>query len=214
MNRQTLPRTRPPRFFYFDLGNVLVTFSVQRMLDQVSALTGVPGGRLRHVFFDRGLQQDYETGRVDRQEFYERFCAMAGTRPEIDALRLAASDIFELNVPVVPVLTSLALARRPLGILSNTCEAHWEFCRGRYRLLDDLFMHRVLSFEVGAMKPDARIFEHAVELAGCRPEEIFYTDDLPAHIEGARAVGIDAVQYTTAGALAEQLRRRGVGLQM
>lgn len=201
-----------PRFFYFDLGNVLVTFTVERMLRQVHALCGVGEDRLRDVIFREGLQQDYETGRIDGRQFHERFCAASGTQPDADALRHAASDIFELNTPIVPIVTSLALSRRPLGILSNTGEAHWEHCRSKYRLLDDLFDHRILSYEVGAMKPDRRIFERAVELAGCAPEKIFYTDDLPGHIEGARAVGLDAVQFTTAAELAMELRRRGVRL--
>jgi putative hydrolase of the HAD superfamily len=201
-----------PRFFYFDLGNVLATFTVERMLRQVHALCGVNEDRLRRVFFDEGLQKDYETGRIDSREFHERFCASAGTRPDADALRHAASDIFELNTPIVPIIASLALGRRPMGILSNTCEAHWRHCCGRFAMLGDLFDRYVLSYEVGAMKPDPRIFEHAVELAGCAPAEIFYTDDLPGHIEGARQVGLDAVQFTTAAALAEQLRQRGVTL--
>lgn len=201
-----------PQFFYFDLGNVLALFTVERMLGQVSGLTGVPERRLRQVFFDEGLQKDYESGRIDAREFHERFCVSTGTRPDIEALRRAASDIFELNAPVMPVIGSLALGRRRLGILSNTCEAHWEHCRRRFRLLDDLFDVHVLSYEIGAVKPDARIFERAVERAGCAPAEIFYTDDLPGHVEGARAVGLDAVPFTTAAALAAQLRRRGVGL--
>jgi putative hydrolase of the HAD superfamily len=204
--------TTPPCFFYFDLGNVLVNFSVERMLDQVHALTGVRTERIRTVLFDEGLQKDYETGRIDSRQFYERFCASAGTRPDFDRLRLAASDIFELNVPILPVLTSLKLSGRRLGVLSNTCEAHWEFCRARYAVLDDLFDVHVLSYRVGAMKPDRRIFEQAIEQAGRAPEEIFYTDDMPGHIEGARAVGLDAVPFTTAARLAAELRRRGVRL--
>ena len=67
-----------------------------------------------------------------------------------------------------------------------------------------------MSFEIGALKPDAAIFCKAVELAGCRPEEVFYVDDIAGHVAGARAVGFDAVQYTTTLELVRELRNRGV----
>jgi HAD superfamily hydrolase (TIGR01509 family) len=67
-----------------------------------------------------------------------------------------------------------------------------------------------LSYRLRACKPDAAIFRAAAEMAGCRPAEIFYTDDMPGHIAGARAVGFDAVQFTSARELAAELRERGV----
>ena len=60
------------------------------------------------------------------------------------------------------------------------------------------------------MKPDAAIFHAAAELCGYRPEEIFFVDDLPGHVAGARAAGFDAVQFTSAEALSAELRRRGI----
>ena len=50
----------------------------------------------------------------------------------------------------------------------------------------------------------------AAEMAGCQPQEIFFADDIPGHVAGARAVGFDAVQFTSAAALAEDLRARGI----
>ncbi len=54
------------------------------------------------------------------------------------------------------------------------------------------------------------IFRKAAELAGCQPEEIFYTDDIPGHVAGARSVGLDAVVYTTTAELVVELRERRV----
>jgi len=41
---------------------------------------------------------------------------------------------------------------------------------------------------------------------GCRPEEIFFVDDIPGHVEGAKAVGIDAIVYSSAAQVAAELR--------
>lgn len=198
------------QFLYFDLGNVLVNFTVERMLRQVAGVAGVDAERVREVVFDAGLQTDFETGRITPRQFYDDFCRETGTRPDYQTLEFAASDIFELNVPILPVLTRLAQAGWPIGILSNTCETHWEHCFRRFAILPSLFGTYALSYRIGTMKPDAAIFQAAAKFSGRRPEEIFYIDDMPQHVEGAKAVGFDAVQYTGAPQLCDELRRRGL----
>ena len=67
-----------------------------------------------------------------------------------------------------------------------------------------------MSFEIGAVKPDADIFRKAAQLAGCQPQEVFYTDDIPGHVAGTQSAGLDAVVYTSTPELVEELRKRGV----
>jgi FMN phosphatase YigB (HAD superfamily) len=52
----------------------------------------------------------------------------------------------------------------------------------------------VTSAELGVAKPDCRIFEHALGLAGATPAEAVHAgDDLRADVECARGAGIAAV---------------------
>jgi putative hydrolase of the HAD superfamily len=60
------------------------------------------------------------------------------------------------------------------------------------------------------MKPDPAIFRAAITRAGCRPEECFYTDDIAEYVAGARAQGIDAVQFQSAGQIQGELKARGI----
>jgi putative hydrolase of the HAD superfamily len=68
----------------------------------------------------------------------------------------------------------------------------------------------ILSFEVGAMKPDPRIYDEAARRAGVRPAEIFFTDDRQENVTAACEAGFDAVQFEETRQLAAELRRRGV----
>jgi HAD superfamily hydrolase (TIGR01509 family) len=77
-------------------------------------------------------------------------------------------------------------------------------------MLRDFFSVYALSFEIRAAKPDKAIFCQAAELAGCQPEEIFYTDDMPGHVAGAKSVGLDAVVYQSTPQIVAELRKRGV----
>ncbi len=200
----------PPTFIYFDLGRVLINFDIEKMLAQVSAVSNTSPEKVKQIVFDSGLQTDYESGRIDCQEFHEKFCTALGSRPDFETLRQAACDIFELNTSVVPVVAHLRAAGHRMGILSNTCHSHWEHCRKRFPAVIELFDVHALSYRLRAAKPHAEIFAAAAELAHVDPSEIFFVDDTLGHVEGAREFGFDAVQYTGTPRLAADLRARDI----
>lgn len=200
-----------PQFFYFDLGNVLLRFSHERMCRQMAEVAGVDVEAMRGALFDSGLEPAYESGAIGTAEFYERLCETLGRRPPLAELSRAASDIFEVNLSIVPLVAALRAGGYRLGLLSNTCPLHWEFCAdGRYWLIPGAFDVAALSYELRALKPQAEIYRRAAELAGLTPSEIFFTDDMPGHVAAAQAVGFDAVGYRETAELARELRARGV----
>jgi len=198
-----------PRFLYFDLGMVLVRFSAERMCRQMGQVAGIAPERVREVLFSDSLHMHYEVGGVSTEAYFEHFCRATGTRPDLTELCRAANEIFELNYSMVPVVSQLRAAGWRLGILSNTCECHWKYLLDTYRFLGE-FQVFALSFEIRAAKPDAAIYRAAADLAGVTPQEIFFTDDIAGHIAGARAAGLDAVQYTSTPELMAELARRKV----
>ena len=200
----------PPTFIYFDLGRVLINFDIEKMLAQVGAVSKISPDRVKQIVFDTGLQTDYESGRIDCQEFHEKFCESLDSCPDFETLRQAACDIFQLNTSVLPVVAQLRAAGHRMGILSNTCHSHWEHCRQRYPAVIELFDVHALSYRLRAVKPDAEIFAAAAELARVDPREIFFVDDTLGHVEGARAYGFDAVQYKGTPRLAADLRARNI----
>ena len=202
---------RTPRFVYFDLGNVLLYFDHRRAARQMAAVAGLPAELVWKVVFESGLEYRYEAGEISTPEFFEIFCRETSSRPDFDALAEAAGDIFTVNAPVLELLSRFAAAGRRVGLLSNTCELHWNhFASGRYPPIPDAFEAVVLSFRVQAMKPDARIYAQAAELAGAAPSEIFFVDDTAGHVAAAKAFGFDAVQYTSPDALVAELAKRGL----
>jgi putative hydrolase of the HAD superfamily len=144
---------------------------------------------------------------------YELFADQLKCRPDKKRLRLAASDIFEVNLETIPIVSNLLAANYRLGILSNTSEPHWDFiCDRPYAVIPHYFEVHVLSYEIQVMKPDRRIFEVAAEMAGVSPRSIFFTDDRPENVQGALDAGWNAVLYTSPAELARALREYGVRL--
>jgi FMN phosphatase YigB (HAD superfamily) len=202
-----------PEFVFLDLGNVLFAFDRDRAFRQMAAVSGAAPDAVARVVIEEGLQDELESGRIDWARFHAEFGRRTGTASDPAALARAASDMFTLRADMIPVLAGLERIGCPFGILSNTCAVHWEhLLAGGWAPLTGAVSRIVLSHEVGAMKPDRRIYAAAAAAAGVAPERIFFTDDLPQHVAGARAAGWDAELFTSAGGLLAALHDRGLNL--
>jgi putative hydrolase of the HAD superfamily len=200
-------------FLYFDLGNVLLHFDHRIACRQMAEVAGVMADQVRRFLFDGNRLLQYEDGTLSREAFYQAFCDETETCADIELLETAASNIFTLNVSMLPVVAKLKDAGYRIGILSNTCESHWRYITTHFKaLFPQAFDVLALSYEIGAAKPDERIYLRAAELADVPPREIFYCDDLPANVAAARQAGFDAVHYTDTPALVSDLHRRGIRL--
>jgi len=199
-----------PSFLFFDLGNVLCRFSHERMARQMAEAAGIAPERAWQILFDEGLEWAYERGELTPEAFHAAFCQRAGANVPADRLEAAGNDIFELNVPIVALLGNLSLAGCRMGVLSNTSPSHWRHCTERFAILNTQFALHVLSYECGAIKPDRKIFECAVQRVGLPPERLFFVDDRPDNVAAAAAAGWDAVVYHSVSQLNEALRSRGI----
>jgi FMN phosphatase YigB (HAD superfamily) len=199
-----------PGFVYLDMGNVLLRFSHQRMAEQMAAVCDRPVEEIRKLLFDNGLLWAFERGELGQDEFFAHFCRAMDVNPSPGVLAQAASDIFELCVPMVGLVGKLYAAGLPLGLFSNTSPWHWQYCLERFGTLRTMFGVHALSFDLGAMKPEPAAFERAARLAQVPPEAIFFTDDRPDNVAAARQAGWDAVLFQSPTALHEALRQRGI----
>lgn len=199
-----------PRFLYFDLGKVLLHFDHGQMCRQLAELAGVPTEEVRSLIFDGDLMRSIEIGEIQQAELHQLFCAATNSEPPLAEFLHAISSIFSLNVEMVPVVAQLVAARQPIGILSNTIQAHWDYIsQGRYGIIPTLFDVCTLSYQVHAAKPERAIFEAAARLAGYEPGEIFFVDDRPENVAGAREVGFESVLYTGVPQFVADLREHG-----
>ena len=94
------------------------------------------------------------------------------------------------------------------GLLSNLPEPLGVHLRHEM-LLPDLFDHHSFSYELRAAKPEAAIYQHALEGLGVEPAEALFIDDRAENVEGARACGIRSIQFESPRRLQEQLEELG-----
>jgi FMN phosphatase YigB (HAD superfamily) len=193
----------------FDLGGVIVPFDFSRAYSRIEQLTGLPREEIRSRLMAADLGNRLESGRLSPQDFFEELCGLLGLGIGFDEFREIWFSIFDRETLIPESVFASLGERHRLLLLSNTNAIHFDMLRERYPLLRH-FDHYVLSYEVGAMKPDPRIYREAIRHAGCEPGECFFTDDIARFVEGAKAEGVDAVQFTGLEGLRTELQSRGV----
>jgi len=197
------------RSVVFDMGKVLVHFSHDRMFEAMGEVCGATGGQIREWLWDSGLQQRFERGEIDAGAVRGELERQAGRAIDQEPLMRAASDIFTLNEPLLPLIDRLKEAGYRLIVLSNTCPPHVEWITRHWDVLDR-FDACVFSFEVGAMKPGPEIYRAAVAAAGCAAEECFFIDDLSENVEAARRQGMAGTVFVGIEPLQVALTDAGV----
>lgn len=201
------------RALIFDLGRVLVPFDFAIGYRRMGELCGLPAEEVRARLKESGLIHPFESGLIESRNFAGQVCRLLGVSVPFEEFREVWFSIF-LPETLIPEEFVAGLRRRYRTVLlSNTNEIHFTMIRERYPILGH-FDAFTLSYEVKAQKPDPLIYADAVAKAGCAAEECFYTDDIPAYVEGARAFGIRAEVFEGFEKLKGDLRAAGVdGLQ-
>ena len=106
----------------------------------------------------------FECGRVEPEEFVRELCGILNLRMEYDRFCEIWSSIFLPDTLIPESLLAGIRQRHRLMLLSNTNAIHFGMIRENYGLIRH-FDEYVLSYEVGAMKPSARIYEEAIARA-------------------------------------------------
>ena len=196
------------RAIFLDLGRVLVNFDFSRGYRALEPLCPYTAPEIKQRLATTSLVNDFETGLMEPHDFVTQLSLLLDFDIAYDRFCALWSSIFAETLVPESLLARLA-ARYRLLLLSNTNEIHFRMLQESYPLLRH-FHGYILSYEVKAMKPRREIFDRAIESAGCRPEECFYTDDIADYVEAARSLGIDAVVFQSATQLESEMQSRGI----
>jgi glucose-1-phosphatase len=196
---------------YFDLGKVIVDFDHSRAAQELIKVTPLSLKEAMAVLSDCELVSEYETGRLSSQEHYRKVCRRLQMEVSVEKFRELWGSMF-LPEPLLSESFLLALKKRyRLMLLSNTNEIHFDFLIEHYPILR-MIEERLLSYQAGCMKPEARIFELAIKKAGVAPESIFFTDDRLENIEAAQRAGIQALLFQSETQLKRDMLSRGMAV--
>ena len=192
-----------------DLGKVIIDYDPTIPLNALGTRSALSLPEIMQVLADREPLLQFDRGHYSRSDFYRTMCARLRLDVSTEEFEQLWTSLF-LPEPLLPESFLLSLKRRYwLLMLSNVNEVHFEFIWKNYPLVHHI-EDRLLSYELGCLKPEPAIYRIAIDRAGVPPEEIFFADDRPENVEAARQAGIVATCFQSEQQLRLALRQAGV----
>ncbi len=184
-----------PQIVVFDLGKVLVDFDYSIAGRRIASQSNLSAAEVQNYLDHSPLLYRYETGLMTRQEFFETVRDHTGFRGSLVEFGSFFADIFT----EMPEMTALHAALRrqgiPTYIFSNTNDLAIEHIRRAFPFFAN-FDGYILSYEVGAMKPAAKIYEALEAMTGKRGAQLVYLDDRQENIDAGAARGWQVILQT------------------
>jgi epoxide hydrolase-like predicted phosphatase len=198
-----------PHVVIFDLGKVLVDFDYSKAGRRIAAQGKVSPEEVRRFIDHSPLLVRYETGRMSTHEFFEAVRIATGYRGTTAQFAEAFADIFTAMPEMIALHAEIRRRGFPTFILSNTNEMATAHIRRSFAFFAD-FDGYIFSHKVGAMKPDAKIYESAERLTGRHGSELVFIDDRADNAAAASARGWHAIHHQDPAQTGLVLHKLGV----
>ncbi|MDI6770813.1 MAG: HAD family phosphatase [Anaerolineales bacterium] len=201
----TIPLPGAFRAVYFDLGGVIVRTGDREPRTKLAERLGMSYDELDKAVFENESSARASLGAISTEEHWAAVVQRLGLPPaQADIMRheFFAGDIPDLGL--IAFIRSLRPKYRT-GLISNAWPDMRAFLVSQN--IADAFDELIISAEVGIAKPDARIYQLALEKLGVAPTEAVFVDDFARNIAGARAVGMYAIQFTQPDETLEELKQ-------
>jgi len=178
----------------FDLGKVLVDFDYSIAARKVAARSSKSLENLSHFLSSSPVLVQLETGLITPQQFFYEIKKATGFSGSMEEFHDYFADIFIPIEPMVKLHAELRKKKIPTYIFSNTNDIAVAHIRHNFPFFSQ-FDGYILSYQIGAMKPNTKIYEALETMAGRRGADIFYIDDRAENIEGGVARGWQTVLH-------------------
>jgi putative hydrolase of the HAD superfamily len=181
----------------FDIGNVLVQWNPQVVIALVFPEVINPTG-LSNAIFKSPIWYDLNLGKLSEKAAIALYASKLGIA--VSRLEKLMFTIKESLIPVAgsfELLDKLSKAGIPLYCITNNVQETMTYLKKKYDFWYK-FIGIVVSAEVSVLKPSPEIYQHLLKKYHLIPGECVFFDDILSNVNGAKAVGMHAVKFTTA----------------
>ena len=184
--------------YLFDFDKTLYAYDFRKRLPELARLGGVSQYHLASSWWAAGFERRAESGEWPTADAYlAEFGRVTGAWLTLEQWADARS------LAMTRIGGSVAALRRAagLGTVSLLSNNPAPFAEALPRLAPDvceiLGGNRLVSAQLGARKPDRRVYELALARYGVSPANAFMADDSAANVAGALEAGIHAHHFTS-----------------
>lgn len=193
----------------FDVGAVLVDWDPRYLFRQLLADDAAIEAFFEEVGF-HAWNRSLDGGRV----WSEAVADLSARFPHRGALIAAAHERWHEMLPgqidgSVEILERLAAAGTPLYAITNFSSEKWAETRRRFGFFN-VFRDIVVSGDEKLLKPEPEIYRCCLERNGLDARTCVFIDDSMPNVDGAAALGIDAILFQSPEQLEAALAQRGL----
>ena len=186
------------RAVIFDFGGVLCFHPDEARWRRAAEAAGIPVASFKQAFWADRIR--YDAGLCQPADYWRALASTAGTQIEDQRIPALIRTEIELwnnyDWRVLAWANQLREAGYRTAILSNLPRPLGEELRATPGFLEH-FDHVTFSYELRKVKPQPEIYLDAIRGLGIEPGEALFLDDRPDNVEGALAVGMPALLYST-----------------
>lgn len=197
----------------FDLGNVLLPIDLGLTYQAFSQYSNsYSAEQIEKITQEERLWQAYEAGLMDEPSFrmsiktrFDMHCQDLEFDKAFNALLIGFHE------GLYSFLSDLA-ARFDLYLLSNTSSIHAKVFLSNQlgpegQNVFDLFQKIFLSFDMGMVKPNPRIYQQVLDELHLAAGQVVFFDDNLSNIESAKNMGIQAIHIVDPMRSLEQIKQ-------
>lgn len=192
------------RAVLFDMGGVIVRTEFQAPRQHLAERLGMEYDDLVKIVFDSDSGYKASIGEITVEDHWSSVIKrLRRPESEMEAIRheFFAGDIIDRTL--VDFLRSLR-GKYKTGIISNAWGDLREYIvREKF---EDAFDYMIISAEVGVVKPEAKIYQIALEQVGVSPKEMVFVDDFAVNIKGCEKLGIKGILFKDPASALKQLK--------
>ncbi|MFN2340430.1 MAG: HAD family hydrolase [Halanaerobium sp.] len=193
------------RNIIFDLGNVLLDFDPDSYLEDLG-YSGEIKDKLKSEIFATEEWLQLDQGTITQKEAVEKWQERnPEIKDEIGDVMSAWEKILTLKSDTAEILESLAAKNYKMYILSNFHQKAFDYVSSKYDFFK-FFDGRVISADIGLIKPNAEIYDHLLDKFDLKAEETVFIDDSKENIKAAFKKGIRVIHFKDADSLEKELK--------
>jgi FMN phosphatase YigB (HAD superfamily) len=182
--------------FIFDLGKVLVDFNYEIAAQKIGDRSTKSPNDLHAFLGASPLLADYECGRLTREMFFQAIRSQIDFQGDVREFGGYFADIFSEIPDMIRLQAELRQNGYKTYIFSNTNDLAVEHISRNFPFFQN-FDGYIYSYQVGAMKPQPKIYEAMEAMAGKRGADLIYIDDRAENIAAGAARGWHAILHET-----------------
>jgi putative hydrolase of the HAD superfamily len=193
-----------------DFGEVLTRPQSAAAIQSMAELARLETEEFRRRYWQ--LRPEYDAGRLSGTAYWQQVIAGGISNREseaaaIEALKAAdAASWMDFREDVWELAARFRDTQGRTAMLSNGVPDVMSRVRAA-RALSDYFDAVVISYEVGSIKPEARIYQLCLSALGVAAASALFVDDRRENLDAAEQLGLQVFHFTGDSSVAELTKR-------